>query len=373
MEPIRACYTDGPTVRSKVYALAAFLLITTSIVGCGSGPAVRTKLLPSAVVSQKDEVLSPELVSAEIEGVDGKAYQVGPGDTLMVIVFGHPELAVGTYTGGGMLAPNARTTGLVIDNDGTIQLPLIGSVSVTGKTTEEVRTLLEQRLTTYVKDPRVTVQVIFNGSIRYYLLGEFAQPGIKYADRPMRLLEALALGGSVLLQNASLRGAYIARAGKRLPVNFQRLLRDGDMRQNIRLKSDDTIFVPDNRGELAFVFGGASGSNAKGGAVPFVNGRLDLLQALAAAGIGYGERAQGRLDQVRIIRSEFDRGQLFIVNAEKILRGEAAVFPLAPGDVVFVPESRVTTWNELVQQFLPSLQAVSALLNPFVQIKFLSQ
>lgn len=351
-------------VRLLLYWIAA------SVVACSSTPAVRTKLLPSAVVSQNDEVLDPAVVQAELD-VSG-AYRVGAGDTLLIVVFGHPELAVGTYAGGATLSPTSRTAGLVIDNDGTIQLPLLGAVNVSGKTSDEVRLLLEQRLAQFVKDPHVTVQVIFNGSIRYYLLGQFAQPGMKFADRPMRLLEALSLGGSVLLEQASLRGAYVARGGKRLPVNFERLLRQGDMRQNIRLQSEDTIFVPDNRSEQVFVFAGASGG-AKGGAVPFVNGQLDLLQALAMAGIGYRERAQGKLDAVRIIRSENDRGKLFIVDAERILNGEAALFPLAPGDIIFVPETRVTSWNQLIEQFLPSLQAVSAILNPFVQIKFLSQ
>lgn len=356
----------------KCCVLLGWVLALAGTVACGGGPAVRVKNLPSPVISQQEEVLDPDLVKAEIEGPAKEAYRVGPGDTLLVVVFGHPELSIGTYAGGATLSPTSRTAGLVIDNDGTIQLPLIGSVNVEGKTTNDVRTLLEEQLAKYVKDPHVTVQVIFNGSIRYYLLGQFTQPGVKFADRPMRLLEALALGGSVMFETASLRGAYLARGGKRLPINFYRLLRDGDMRQNIPLQSEDTIVVPDNRGEQVFVFAGAAGG-AKGGAVPFVNGKLDLLQALAMAGIGYRERAQGRLDQVHVIRSEFDRGKLFIVNAERILEGEAALFALAPGDIIFVPESRVTSWNELIGQFLPTLQAISAVLNPFVQIRYLSQ
>ena len=152
---------------------------------------------------------------------------------------------------------------------------------VAGKTSEELHLFLEQELAHYVKEPKVTVQVLFNGSIRYYLLGQFVAPGLKYADRPMRLLEALALGDSIVLEKASLRGAYVSRDGKRLPVNFRRLLRDGDMRQNIRLHGGDMIFVPDNLSEQAFVFAGAAGSNARGGAVPFINGHLDILQALA--------------------------------------------------------------------------------------------
>jgi polysaccharide export outer membrane protein len=246
-------------------------------------------------------------------------------------------------------------------------------VHVAGKTSEELHLFLEQELARYVKEPKVTVQVLFNGSIRYYLLGQFVAPGLKYADRPMRLLEALALGDSILLEKASLRGAYVSRDGKRLPVNFRRLLRDGDMRQNIRLHGGDMIFVPDNLSEQAFVFAGAAGSNARGGAVPFINGHLDILQALAQSGMGFRERAQGRLSAVRVIRSEADRGQFFVVDADSILRGEAANFPLVPGDIVFIPETGVTSWNEALQQILPTLETISGLLNPFVQIKFLSQ
>jgi len=61
------------------------------------------------------------------------------------------------------------------------------------------------------------------------------------------------------------------------------------------------------------------------------------------------------------------------LNVEKILRGEAASFLLLPGDIVFVPQGGVTNWNEALLQLLPTLQTIGALLNPFVQIKYLSQ
>ena len=327
------------------------------------------------MISRTEEALDPRVLEAASGHKDSEPYRVGPGDTLLVAVYNHPELAIATYAGvgAGGSPPNGRTAGLYVDNDGTIQLPLIGAMQVAGKSTDELRVFLEQALARYIKSPRVTVQVLFNGSIRYYLLGQFVDPGLKYADRSMRLLEAMSLGGSVVLDRASLRRAYVMREGRRLPVNFRSLLRDGDTRHNIWLRPGDTIMVPDNLSEQAFVFGGAAGGNARGGPVPFVNGHLDLLQALAQAGIGFRERAQGRLSEVRVIRSEADRGQFFVLDVERMLRGDAGSFELAPGDIVFVPPSAVTTWNEAIQQMLPTLQTVSSLLNPFVQIKYLSQ
>lgn len=340
-------------------------------------PVVISKSLPSPIVAEKEEVLDTPLFQKGSEGEekDGEAYRVGAGDTLLVAVYNHPELAISAYAGTGVAgsSPTGRAAGLYVDNDGTIQFPLIGSANVAGKTLAEIRTFLEQELARYIIKPKVTVQVLYNGSIRYYLLGQFVTPGVKFADRPMHLVEAISLGGSIMFDHASLSHAYVSRDGRRLPINFRRLLRDGDMRFNIRLRSGDTIVVPDNLSEQAFVFGGAAGSNARGGAVPFVNGHLDILQALAQAGIGFRERAQGKLSEVRVIRSEADRGQFYVVDVNKILRGDAGSFLLAPGDIVFVPESSITTWNEVIETILPTLQTISGLLTPFVQIKFLSQ
>jgi len=354
------------------FVLKAGLVALMSTFGCSSTPVV-VKPLPTAVVYQRPEVLDPALLNDAIGGREGEAYRVGPGDSLLVAVYGHPELSLAPYAGSSVESHGGRVAGLLIDNDGTIQFPLIGTVNVAGKTTEELRNYLQQELAAYVKDPRVTVQVAFPGSIRYYLLGQFSSPGVKFSDRPVRLLEAMALGGTVVLERASLRTAYVARGTKRLPIDFRRLMIEGDLRQNIKLRTGDIILVPDKTSEQAFVFGGSSSGSARGGPIPFVNGRLTLLQALAHAGFGYRDQAQGRLSSVRILRSAGDRGQLFIVDANKILAGEAGPFELAPGDVVYVPPTALTSWNEGLAQLLPSLQTISGLLAPFVQIKYLSE
>lgn len=362
--PPRASAGRKAPRRARGSRFLALLLTAAWLPACGSSPVV-VKQLPSAVVARRPERIDPRVLDAAVGGREGDAYRVGPGDRLLVAVYGHPELSITGYGGTSFNAVD----GLRVDNDGTIQFPLIGSVKVAGKTTEDLRGFLQERLAVYVKDPNVTVQVVFTGSIRYYLLGQFSAPGLKESDRPMRLLEALSLGGSVVLERASLRSAYVAREGKRLPIDFRSLILDGDLRQNIKMRSGDIILVPDKSSEQAFVFGGVSG----GTSVPFVNGRLTLLQALAQAGFSYRDRARGRFASTRIIRSAGARGELFTVDAEMILNGEAGPFDLEPGDVVFVPPTALTSWNEAIQQLLPTLQTVSSLLTPFVQIKYLSE
>ena len=364
---------DSDYPKKPIATFLALLLAAALAVACGHPPPpVVAKPMKSPVVYHKTEQLDPALLDDNIGGKDGEAYRVGAGDTLVVAVYGHPELSIAPYVGASTLG-NGRLAGLVIDNDGSIQFPLLGAVKVSGKTSAELKTYLEQELVAYVKDPRVTVQVVFTSSIRYYLLGQFTDPGMKYSDRPVRLLEALSLGGSVNLDKASLAMAYVARGKRRLPIDFRRLMLDGDLRQNIKLRSGDVIFVPDKSSEQAFVFGAAAGTNSKGTVVGFMNGRLNLLQALASAGYGYRDHAQGHLDQTRVIRSRGDQGEFFVIDADRMLAGEVAPFELAPGDVVFVPPTGVTNWNEALAQLLPSLATISGLLTPFVQIKYLSQ
>jgi polysaccharide biosynthesis/export protein len=354
---------------ARSFRLYFALLTALTTVGCAHR-AVTRKQLPSAVEGHRQaEAPPPEDTEPPM---DGQAYRIGPGDSLLVAVYGHPELALATYAGIAISMQGTRTPGYHVDNDGTAQFPLVGTVLVAGKTSAQLRQFLEQQLAVYIKDPKVTVQILFNGSLRYYMLGQFTNPGMKLSDRPMRLLEALSLAGSIDLPRASLRRAYVARAGRRLTVNFQRLVRDGDLRHNIRLRTGDIVFVPDNSVEVAFVYGGAPSTFARGGVVQFVNGQLGLMQALAAAGYGFRERTQGNLKKVVVMRHESDRGELFVVNAEMIFRGEAASFPLSPGDVVYVPPSGVAKWNLALEQLVPTLSAINQVINPFVQYKLLT-
>ena len=290
-------------------------------------------------------------------------YHLGAGDIVSVSVYMHPDLSVPQ--------PGIATSGMVgtlVSNDGNIQLPLLGVVHVAGMTTVQLKNRLTRLYARYVVDPKVYVQLQLAHSIRYYLLGEFTKPGLVYSDRPLNVLEAMALGGSVNLAQANLRGAYVVQDGQKLPVNFHQLIMAGDLQQNIPLQSGDTVVIPSVSTMRAYVFGAV----VKPGAVPFVNGRLSLLQALSDAGMNVNNLTIARLSEIRIIRSEGATGQFYVVNARRILEGKAAPFFLKSGDIVFVPQTDISSWNQTLQLILPSLQTISAVLNPFVSIKYLT-
>ena len=300
-------------------------------------------------------------------------YIVGPYDVLSINVSGKPEFSSIASTAGSSLSATPSNLGVVtqatgcrVDGSGNIQLPFVGTVHVWGMTLQEIQSRLLAIYPKYFNDPWVIVDINVYRSYPLYLLGQFRNSGTFYMDRPLNLLQGIALG-SGYDNTADLSAARLIREKRTMPVDIYDLLTNGDQRQNVWLKSGDTIYIPDNKNQQVFVFGAVK----KPGPLPIPPGGLTLTQAIASAELrdtGYD------LNYVRIIRSySATRGELMVVDFEKIMRGDALPLVLRQGDIVYVPKSHLGSWNDAINEILPSLQAFSAILSPFVQIKYLSQ
>ncbi len=350
----------------KIWATLPCLAIL-SLAACSPqapAPAVSSETQqPDAIISEQTESLTADELRAVTDQSPDDAYRLGPDDVISVSVYLHPELTV------PIAGQPGNTGGALITSDGTVELPLLGSVKLGGLTLEQAHAALTADYATYVVNPNVTLQIEQPQSLRYYLLGAFSAPGVKYPVHPLTLLEALALGGTVDIPQADLYQAYVAQGSVKLPIDLYALLLDGDLSQNIELASGDVIVIPTSSSEAAFVFGAVG----RPGAVPFTSGGLSLLQALSSAGLDLPNYTAARLSNVRIIRAHGRTAAFMIVNADLIMNGQAAPFALEPGDIVFVPPTGVATWNQVLSQLIPSLQTVSAVLNPFVAIKYLSR
>ncbi len=292
-------------------------------------------------------------------------YEVGIGDVLAVMVYGRPDLSTGVTATGYTNTAAIATRGSRVDGSGDLHLPLAGTVHVAGLSVKAIGDSVEVSLSRFVKEPSVVVEVMEYHSRPIYLMGQFRTPGVYYMDRPMTFLQGITLGNG-FDASANLRGVRMLRDKKIAPVDVYSLILDGRIEQNIWLRPGDTIFLPDNRNQNVFVFGAVN----KPGPIPMPQGRMNLLEAIAAA----DPRSVGsKLEHVRIIRSlTTTTGELLVVDVAAIRRGETVPMQLAEGDVVYVPRNAFGTWNDAIAEILPSLQAVSALLQPFVQIKFLN-
>lgn len=286
-------------------------------------------------------------------------YRVGAGDVLSVAVPGLVERTNGEEKTDALGGFRVYTSGKVL-------LPMVGGVEVAGLTVEQIHAKLTDAYKAYIKKPVVSVEILEFKSQPLYLLGKFNNPGLYYLDRPTSLMHGIALGAG-LQDSANLRGARLIRSDKVQPVDIYQLLYNNDLKQNVQLRQGDAIYVPGNQEQQVFVFG----TVGKPGPVDMSNGRLNLLQALSSAGLNGKPYDQ---EHVRIIRSlSPTHGQLMVVDLGQMVNGQAMPMSLMDGDIIYVPKTRMGGWNEVMSELVPTFQALGAVIQPFVQIKYLDE
>lgn len=337
------------------------LVAVVGLAGCATGgPALPadTALVETQRVGAEIAAAHPatqEVRSVNVrtaaQGEPEPQYRVGTGDTLAVNIFGEPGMS-------DLRVP--------VDADGYIQLPVLERAHVAGKTTTEIQGELKAAYRMEFNEPWVVVLVVEYGSRPLYLLGEFNAPGVVYLDRPTNIIQALGHGKG-LSEQAYLRGARLLRRNDLVPVDINGLLKEGRADQNLWLEAEDTIYIPNLEDQKIIVLGAVN----MPGAIVYGNDGMGLIEAIARA--NDIRRGIARLDEVRIIRSLSPvSGEFIKVDAEKIFKGGSPDFPLLPGDIVYVPQSALGDWNDVVNAIKPSFELVVSSLQPFVQLKFLT-
>jgi polysaccharide export outer membrane protein len=128
--------------------------------------------------------------------------------------------------------------------DGKISFPLVGEIRASGLTASQLTKLLVERLSRSVRNPSVSVVVREIRSLRVFFVGQVARPGVYPIRAGTPLLQALTLAGG-LAPGADLSASYIVRGDRQIPVDLRRLIQDANLSQNIPLKTDDTVVVPE--------------------------------------------------------------------------------------------------------------------------------
>jgi polysaccharide export outer membrane protein len=165
-------------------------------------------------------------------------YYLGPEDVISVDVF-----TLERYSRKGITVPP----------NGKIALPLIGSISVVGKTTEQVQEEVTKLLAEYVIDPKVTVSLDKAMSARYSVLGDVGQPGIKIMTRRLNINEAIAEAGGVQKTGDKKKVVILRRQPDGnvvpIPVNVNDIEK-GKSKGMIFLVPGDQIVVPSKKWTL---------------------------------------------------------------------------------------------------------------------------
>jgi polysaccharide biosynthesis/export protein len=272
----------------------------------------------------KNVCLRLAVVSAVATGLSmsqlalAREYVIGAADVIAISVMENRDL----------------DTVVSVNPDGKITLPLLGDTQAAGLTVPELTERLTRFFAEKVKSPEVTVTLREVNSYRVYFLGRVGSPGMKTSKSEVTLLQGLSLAGGIL-DGADLSLAYVARGAERVPVDFNKLWREGDLSQNTTLEPDDTVVIPDNPQNVIYM----AGEVRSPGALPYVKDRgWTALKAVLAGG-GFTQFAAK--SKAYIIREEGGRRTTIPVDFNDLLRNRESEkdVPLIPGDILVVPQS----------------------------------
>ena len=131
--------------------------------------------------------------------------------------------------------------------DGKVSLPLLNEVQASGLTPEQLRARVIEAASQFLEDPNATVVVREIRSRKVFITGNVAKPAAYPLVGDLNVLQLIAQAGG-LQEYADAKNIVVLRTegGKQhfFKVNFNDVIKKGNVAQNIALKPGDTVVVP---------------------------------------------------------------------------------------------------------------------------------
>ena len=208
----------------KQITSSIFLIIF--LVGCASTNSNVGDEKVGRVVEQKED-----LNNNKSEAIKISEFILGVGDSIEITVFRHDELK--------------RTA--KIDASGKIMFPLIGDVVVTNRGIFELRDELKERLSKYIVNPQIVINVISILSQKIFVLGEVNSPGYFILDSTLKVSGAISKAGG-FTQYAKISNTILIRRGQGkadiLIIDLEKTLKGGDFNRDKIMQNGDILYVP---------------------------------------------------------------------------------------------------------------------------------
>jgi polysaccharide biosynthesis/export protein len=164
-------------------------------------------------------------------GAAAAEYKIGVNDVLKISVWRQPELTLES---------------VIVRPDGRISVPLLDDVPVAGKTPEQLKLEISDRLGEFVREPAVTVVVLESRSRVVYVQGEVVRKGIVPLTPGMRVSDALAIAGGLgpFADSGEIRVLRENGSGyAEFEFDYNDFIDGEELEQNILLEPGDRIVV----------------------------------------------------------------------------------------------------------------------------------
>lgn len=250
----------------------------------------------------------------------GDAYRVGADDKLM---FRSAQIE------------EVNDKHVTVAKDGSIDLPLAGTVGVRGLSVEEIREKVNSRLKSFYYDPHISVEIEEYASQPVSVLGTVAKPGVYQLRGQKSLAEVLAMAGGLLPESG-----YTVRVERKsgngqqtFSYNLRDMMHSGGETENVPIEADDLVFVP--RAQLVYVIGDV---RKPGGFALGDRQNVSVLQSLALAEGPLTTAALSRATILRVAPSQTER-KTIPVNVKRLMAGRTSDIPMQADDILVVPSS----------------------------------
>ena len=189
-------------------------------------PSVRAQ-----VKNPSDANAAKKIAPQTAEDQNIPLYVIQPNDLLEIFVWKEPEL----------------TRKVLVRPDGRISFPLVQDLTAAGVSPGELKARIEQKLSEYLESPSVTVIVDAIQSYRIYVTGKVQKPGSLTVEKPITVLQALAMAGGFQDYAKDAEMTVIRNYGNENIVfkfNYRDVIQGKSPQQNIFLRSGDVVVVP---------------------------------------------------------------------------------------------------------------------------------
>ncbi len=235
-----------------------------------------------------------------------------------------------------------------VDGDGFVTLPFVGRIQVGGLRVDQVEAELTRRLSEFIREPQVLVNLAEAHSQPVSVIGAVNTPGVQQIQGRKRLLEVLSQAGGlkpeagrIVRVTRRIENGDIPLPGATKDTSQQYSVAEIDVKQlidaknpavNIEVRPNDVISVPSTA--LVYVVGQVR----KPGGFPLRDEEtMSVLQALSLA---EGAQQTAATAKAKILRLDGPSGRKEIaVNVSGILSGKGRDVPLQAGDILFIPNN----------------------------------
>ena len=248
--------------------------------------------------------------------------------------FAKMRLAPGFMVGLNVLDDPDFSSSIRVDEQGNIDVPILGTLHIAGETVAEARSQIRKRLLegNILKDPQVELTVLEYTESEVTIIGEVASPGKHPLLSPSKLVNVLALAGGPTV--AAGNQVLITRGiegGEPVLVHYSKAT-DAKAVDDVIVYPGDTVQV--KRAGIVYVLGAV---NRPGGFVMQEDGTLNVLQAISLA---YGTNLLASTKTIYLLRRNPDGTVAYVaLPYKKVTNGKSADVQLHAADILYVPTS----------------------------------